>query len=536
MSGLIAMKRFLGACLSLVAQDPVELLAAQSVEALAGDGRDAVRRDCFKIAVVDEATGRGVPMVELCTVHDVLFVTDSAGVAAILDPELLGREVYFHVQSHGYEYPKDGFGFSGATLTVVKGGSAQLSIRRINVAERLYRMTGAGIYRDSILLGEKAPIKEPLINGLVTGQDSALAALYHGRLFWCFGDTNRFGYPLGNFAVSCAVSSLQDSGGLPPSVGVDLEYFVDVSGFSRRMCPIEGQPGPVWLDALMVLQDAEGKERLVARFMRVKTLGELYEQGMAVYDDESQVFEPTSSIPLDAPVVPKGHPLRVRSGSQDYFYFADPFGLVRVRADWSSVLRVESYESFTCLRQGERYQALDPALERDAEGRLVYGWKKHTAVIGPKEQKELVRGGHAKAEELWLNLRDATSGKAVQAHAGSCSFNSYRGRYVLIAVEVMGDSYLGEVWYAEADSPEGPWSDAVRIVTHDDYSFYNPAQRPWFAEEGGRFIYFDGTYSKTFSGTKVGTPRYDYNQITYRLDLSDPRLAAAQSRDQNGDR
>jgi hypothetical protein len=37
-------------------------------------------------------------------------------------------------------------------------------------------------------------------------------------------------------------------------------------------------------------------------------------------------------------------------------------------------------------------------------------------------------------------------------------------------------------------------------------------------------IYFDGTYSHTFSGNSDPTPRYDYNPIMYRLDLADPRL------------
>ena len=45
--------------------------------------------------------------------------------------------------------------------------------------------------------------------------------------------------------------------------------------------------------------------------------------------------------------------------------------------------------------------------------------------------------------------------------------------------------------------------------------------------KGGRFLYFEGTYTKMFSGTSQGTPRYDYNQIMYRLDLADPRLIPA---------
>ena len=45
-------------------------------------------------------------------------------------------------------------------------------------------------------------------------------------------------------------------------------------------------------------------------------------------------------------------------------------------------------------------------------------------------------------------------------------------------------------------------------------------------QEGGRVIYFEGTYANTFSGNPEATPRYDYNQVMYRLDLDDPRLSA----------
>ena len=62
-------------------------------------------------------------------------------------------------------------------------------------------------------------------------------------------------------------------------------------------------------------------------------------------------------------------------------------------------------------------------------------------------------------------------------------------------------------------------------MTHDKYSFYNPKQHPMFDKDGGRIIFFEGTYTTTFSGNNDPTPRYDYNQIMYQLDLSDPRLA-----------
>jgi hypothetical protein len=94
----------------------------------------------------------------------------------------------------------------------------------------------------------------------------------------------------------------------------------------------------------------------------------------------------------------------------------------------------------------------------------------------------------------------------------------------MIGLETFGSSLLGEVWYAEAEIPEGPWSAAVKIVTHDKYSFYNPKQHPMFDQRGGQLIYFEGTYTHTFSGNPDQTPRYDYNQIMYMLDLSDQRL------------
>ncbi|MBU6411264.1 MAG: hypothetical protein KGR98_12840, partial [Verrucomicrobia bacterium] len=41
--------------------------------------------------------------------------------------------------------------------------------------------------------------------------------------------------------------------------------------------------------------------------------------------------------------------------------------------------------------------------------------------------------------------------------------------------------------------------------------------------------------ASTFSGNKHPTPRYDYNQIMYRLDLSDPCLQSVEERDgENG--
>src|SRR2546426_2149668 len=82
----------------------------------------------------------------------------------------------------------------------------------------------------------------------------------------------------------------------------------------------------------------------------------------------------------------------------------------------------------------------------------------------------------------------------------------------------------GEVWFSEADTPTGPWVYARLVAEHGRYNFYNPTQHQFFDQDGGRLIYFEGTYTDSFSGAKEKTPRYDYNQIMYRLSLDDVRL------------
>jgi hypothetical protein len=196
-----------------------------------------------------------------------------------------------------------------------------------------------------------------------------------------------------------------------------------------------------------------------------------------------------------------------------------------VRADLKALADPDAYEAFTCLAPGEKFQGKDSRLDRDAQGALVYDWKKNTPPTGAAEEQELVKAGRLQPAETRFLPQDAQSDRTVVMHAATVNWNEYRQRWILIGVEIGGESsLLGEVWYAEAESPIGPWRLVRKIATHDKYSFYNPAHHPFLDREGGRFIYFEGTYSHTFSGTTVPTPRYDYNQIMYRLDLADPRL------------
>jgi len=167
--------------------------AAVALLCIASHPAGAGPQDYFKIQVLDSQTGRGVPLVELKTVNNIRYYTDSNGIVAFHEPGLMGTEVFFFIQSHGYTHPKDGFGFRGRRLTTVPGGSATIKIDRINIAERLYRVTGAGIYRDSLLTGQPVPIKEPVLNARVMGQDSVHTCIYRGRLFWLWAFRRRRG-------------------------------------------------------------------------------------------------------------------------------------------------------------------------------------------------------------------------------------------------------------------------------------------------------------------------------------------------------
>ena len=442
------------------------------------------------------------------------------------EPGLFNRKVFFSITSHGYEVDKDGLGFRGKALEVTEGGSADIVVRRLNIARRLYRVTGAGIYRDSVLTGDPVPIREPLLNAKVFGQDSVVNAVYQGKIHWFWGDTNRPDYPVGNLHVPGATSLLPGQGGLEPEVGINLSYFLDDQGFARPTAPMPGA-GPTWISGLVVLKDRDGRERMFAVYAKIRKVLEVYERGLAEFDPKTQRFEKIAQFPEGSKYVgefPDGHPFLYQDHGVDYVYYANPYPLVRVPADPEQLKKAASWEAYSCLKPGTRLA--QQQFDRTADGALHYGWKPNTQLVRQDQQTKLVASKRIKPEETLLNLRDIDSGKAVVAHGGSVYWNPYRQRWVMITVESYGStSRLGELWYAEADTPLGPWVYARKVVTHDKYSFYNPKQHPMFDKDGGRIIFFEGTYTTTFSGNPDPTPRYDYNQVMYQLDLSDQRLA-----------
>lgn len=487
---------------------PVLLVTGGHRDALAAASR------FFVIQVIDEQTGRGVPLVLLETVNKIPFWTDSLGRIAFEEPGLMGRETFFHVHSDGYEYPADGFGFRGVRLTPRAGREATIRLQRTNIAERLYRITGQGIYRDTVLAGLPAPLREPVLNGQVMGQDTVIATPYRGKIYWFWGDTDRVGYPLGNFGAAGATSEWPGKGGLDPSLGIDLTYFTDRDGFARPMCPIPDQHLR-WIESVFTLPDENGQERLYARLAHHRDLGPAVGWYLLRFDDERGQFEPLETWARNEGH-DSAHPFRARVNGVEYLYFYPNW---RVPANLPSVRDPGRYEAYTCVAGDGRIRETETAIDRDAQGRPRYAWKAGADRLHPGRLRQLREGGRLGDGEAWLDLRDVETGDRIEAGRGSVFWNPYRGRWILLT-----SARPGEIWFAEADTPTGPWAYARRVVSHRAYNFYNPTQHPFFDQDGGRLVYFEGTYTASFSAATGKTPRYEYNQVLYRLTLDDPRL------------
>lgn len=489
------------------------------------------------IEVLDSVTGRGVPLVKVST-GGVDHWTDSNGIVAFNDPNMMNLSLPFDFRSYGHTN-------TSQTLTTQIGNSSQISIVRTNRAERLYRATGPNIYRDSVLVGQSVPIANPLSNGKVLGQDSVQTAVYNNQIHWFWGDSlyeNECSF-CGNYWTSGATSQLPGQGGLSPSTGIDYSYYEDAMGRTRPMFTAVGGI-PTWVDGLFTVKDNQGQEKLLTHYVDVISLFPVFvldEQGLAVFDDSSPNEDdwgftkiqdygvaPEQVWGTGPPIVPAGHSFRHSTGGENYIYFGENYPNIRVRDNWDDVNDITQWEAFTPLQEGQRYNAANPPLDLDSNNKPIYGWKKNTDPLGTEIFEEMVTGGHLSRSEAPVGLVDFETGLDIRLHRSSVNWNEYRGKWIMIGNQAPGvGSFLGETWYAEAPTPEGPWKNAIKIATHADpggiggsYSFYNPTHQPFFDEDGGRIIYFQGTFSVNFFDSAPPAADNEYNQIAYRLDLS----------------
>jgi len=442
-------------------------------------GANAAPASPFRIDVVDKESGWPVPMVELTTTHSVKFVSDNAGRVAFDLPELMGIETWLDVASDGYEAPADGFGKRGVRVTPVAGKSHTIEVVRTSIAKRLGRVTGTGLFGESQKLGLELIWRE---SGIV-GSDSVQNAMHNGRLHWSWGDTSLARYPLGIFDSTGATTPLTPLTSFEPPLRLKLDYFVDEKKQPRGIAKMPGK-GPTWLGGYANLPDKSGKERLVASYVKVTPPMEAYETGLCVWNDAKEEFEKVRTVWTKSetskkhPPMPQGHSV-----------------IVDGEDDGKVVLFGNPLPAMSCPATFEAWQ--DPST-----------WK----VLQPQEE-----------------IASVADGKPVKPASGSIAWNAYRKRWVTVFQQFFGKpSGFGEVWYAEADSPHGPWGPAVKVLSHRNYSYYNPALHPEFTPADSPILLFEGTHSTMFADRPPPTPRYEYNQILYRLDLADPMLKPAQ--------
>ena len=433
-----------------------------------------------RIEVVEKGSGWPVPLVELRTTHLLRYVSDNAGVIAFDAPELMGVETWFDVISPSYGVPKDGFGMRGVRLKPEPGKTLRFEVTRSSIARRLGRLTGGGLFAESERLD---PTKDEGAESGLLGCDSVQNAVHNGKMFWAWGDTILPGYPMGLFDMSSATTDLRPFTSFEPPLRLKFDYFRDDKGKPRGVAKMPGS-GPTWLSGYASLPDRSGRAHLVGVYIKVRGYLEAYESGMCVWKEEANQFEhlrtlwTKSEASPKQPPMPDGHPsLWKDPQGKEWLYFGNPFPTMRVPA---------TYEAW-----------LDP-----------YTWEPLTP------QAELAA---------------ADGAEKVVPHSGSIAWNAFRKRWLTIFMQNKGKpSSFGELWYAEAPAPTGPWGTAVKVLSHENYTFYNPRLHPEFTPAESPILLFEGTYTQQFVEKPIATPRYDYNQILYRLDLDDPKLKPAQ--------
>lgn len=439
-----------------------------------------------RIDIIDEENGWPVPLVELRTTHNVRFVSDNAGIVAFDLPELMGVETWLFVEGHGYGVPEDGFGFRGVRVTPMPGEQRTIKVKRQLPAKRLGRITGGGLFGESQQLGLETNWGEQGILGC----DSVQTAVHKGKMYWAWGDTTLAKYPLGLFHMSSAKTDVQPLRSFEPPVRLRYRYFTDDTGHPRVVGQMPGS-GPTWISGYVSLPDASGTPHLVGTYIKVKPPLTAYESGLCVWNEDEARFErhkvlwTQSSDEEEPPLAPDGHPaFWTDEDGKEWLLFGDPFP------------RLKCEPHFEAWNDPEKWQALEP-----------------------QEAVPTVEGD-----------------EKITPHRGSIAWNDYRKKWVTVFTQLFGKpSGIGEIWYAEADQPTGPWGSAVKVITHANYTFYNPRLHPEFTPPNSPILLFEGTYTQQFADKPHPSPRHDYNQILYRLDLDDPDLGLSVATGSGGD-
>lgn len=494
--------------------------------------------DYFAIRAVDAETGRGVPQVDFVMTDGTRYTSDNAGYVAFGRAGHLDADHVFAVESYGYRPAEPTFaGGNRVALHPTLGGSVVVPLDRTMIAERLYRQTGQNAYDETLKLGLPAPVQYPLTdNADVNGQDTVQTAIYKGKLYWFYGDTfwdndndNTGGFfgngaDGGNFRTTVAVSELPANGGLDPDVGTDRTYIVNQHGDPKQVFPQNkfSAASLYWLGTPFVVEDANGEEVMVASYTALNGLDSAVENGFARWNDALQEFDSVNTHPIGSPINPTGSPTRVTFGDTEYFVMDEGVALVRVPATYSAVTEIGQYETYTPFATGTNWNNANSvprsAVVRDGSGEPVWAWRNGVKPMSALDQETFINRGLWGWDQTPFVFENADNpGEHITFSTSSLAWNEYQQAWTLVGQEIWGDSFLGEVWYAESRSLTGPWATTRKVATHadakDPYTFYNLWQHPYFSADS-RYLYFEGTNTDFLEEGGLRGEYFDNNDLT----------------------
>lgn len=471
-----------------------------------------------KISIIDKESKSPISLVILKTISNCVFVSDNDGTVAFDLPESISgarlgdnskQKVWFYISSPSYGVQADGFGYEGVRISPHSGDTSIIEVTRLLPARRCGRITGSGLFSESKKIGSHTDWTESHI----VGSDSVQCVEYQSKLFWLWGDTNLANYPLGIFHCAGATSSISSLSEQQEPLRIILEYFCDQTGEPRNIARVPGE-GPTWIFGLISMRTIDGKEKLGGYYSKI-AVGSIdaYETGLVVWNDDSEMFECVLVI---------WRKLSVLSDAIE----TPPVSDFLTSATSGPIL--ETAEGPSQEPTGQAFQWIDSS----GQGWYMFG---HTfpSMRCPANFEAWLDTATWESLEPQQPLYDAHD-RVVLPHRCSLSYHPWRARWTVIFTEKDGvslsgrPSALGEIWYAESDSPLGPWGTAVKVLSHENYSFYNPRQHDHWASVESPNLYFEGTYTVLWTNPPaLATPRYEYNQILYCVSLDDPQLEPA---------
>ena len=342
-----------------------------------------------------------MPLVELSDRQRDPLCHRQQRVAAFDEPGLMDQKVFFHVRSHGYEFPKDGFGYRGKAFRSRRAGG--------HAEDHAGQHRRAALPRDRRRhLPRQRPGRRSSADPTSRSSTARCSAptawstrVYRGKVYWFWGDTNRPGLSAGQLPrPRCHVRRCRAKAGSSPRRH-QPELLPRREGLRHGPLPRCPGNGPD-LDrrASVVLARPRRRERMFAGLRQgPAAAGGLRARAGRIRsrNEASSTRWPSSRGAAGSPA---SIPTAIRSCTSEdgveYVYFAHPYPLMRVPADPERSADPAAYEAYTCLKQGTRLdERQDRPRRRTA---LRYGWKKNTPHWSRQEQADkLITAGRLQA-------------------------------------------------------------------------------------------------------------------------------------------